>query len=94
MRGPHRGEERSQGQQSVVLSVDAISEFKMLTGTYQAEYGRSMGGQISMVFSNIPVVLPQVRGTLLVGLVLSFVIACSRPVLRFVQSRRRVREAA
>jgi hypothetical protein len=37
------------GQQSVVLSVDAISEFKMLTGTYQAEYGRSMGGQISMV---------------------------------------------
>jgi|RhiMetdeSRZDD1v2_1073273.scaffolds.fasta_scaffold61082_5 hypothetical protein len=37
------------GQQSVVLSIDAISEFKMLTGTYQAEYGRSMGGQISMV---------------------------------------------
>jgi hypothetical protein len=37
------------GQQSVVLSVYAISEFKMLTGTYQAEYGRSMGGQISMV---------------------------------------------
>ncbi|MBV8844350.1 MAG: carboxypeptidase regulatory-like domain-containing protein [Bryobacterales bacterium] len=37
------------GQQSAVLSMDSISEFKMLTGTYQAEYGRSMGGQVALV---------------------------------------------
>jgi hypothetical protein len=37
------------GQQTAVLSLDSISEFKMLTGTYQAEYGRSVGGQISLV---------------------------------------------
>jgi hypothetical protein len=37
------------GQQTAVLSIDSISEFKMLTGTYQAEYGRSMGGQIALV---------------------------------------------
>jgi hypothetical protein len=37
------------GQQTAVLSIDSISEFKMLTGTYQAEYGRSVGGQIALV---------------------------------------------
>ncbi len=37
------------GQQTAVLSIDSISEFKMLTGTYQAEYGRSIGGQIALV---------------------------------------------
>src|SRR5262249_48661015 len=35
--------------QNVVLSMDSIAEFKMLTGTYQAEYGRSIGAQISLV---------------------------------------------
>lgn len=37
------------GQQTVVLSIDSIAEFKMLTGTYQAEYGRSIGAQIALV---------------------------------------------
>jgi len=37
------------GQQTAVLSIDSISEFKMLTGTYQAEYGRSIGAQIALV---------------------------------------------
>lgn len=37
------------GQQSVVLSMDAIAEFKILTSSYQAEFGRSVGGQISLV---------------------------------------------
>ena len=37
------------GQQNVVVSTDAISEFKILTGTYQAEYGRSNGAQIALV---------------------------------------------
>src|SRR5690348_7239768 len=37
------------GQQSAVLSMDSVSEFKMITGTYQAEYGRSIGAQISLV---------------------------------------------
>jgi hypothetical protein len=37
------------GQQTAVLSMDSISEFKILTGTYQAEYGRSLGAQISLV---------------------------------------------
>jgi hypothetical protein len=37
------------GQQTAVLSMDSVSEFKILTGTYQAEYGRSIGAQISLV---------------------------------------------
>src|SRR6185436_7564156 len=37
------------GQQTAVLSMDSIQEFKILTGTYQAEYGRSVGAQISLV---------------------------------------------
>src|SRR5690242_6844547 len=37
------------GQQSAVLSMDSVQEFKILTGTYQAEYGRSIGAQISLV---------------------------------------------
>ncbi len=34
---------------NVSVSIDSIAEFKILTGTYQAEYGRSVGGQISLV---------------------------------------------
>ena len=37
------------GQQTAVLSIDSVSEFKILTGVYQAEYGRSIGAQISLV---------------------------------------------
>src|SRR5205807_1040088 len=29
--------------------LDSIQEFKILTGVYQAEYGRSMGAQISVL---------------------------------------------
>jgi len=39
----------SNGSQNVTLSLDSIDEFKMLTGVYQAEYGRAMGAQISVV---------------------------------------------
>ncbi|HVW83274.1 MAG TPA: carboxypeptidase-like regulatory domain-containing protein, partial [Bryobacteraceae bacterium] len=37
------------GSQNVTVSIDSMAEFKVLTGQYQAEYGRNAGGQISMV---------------------------------------------
>ncbi len=39
----------SNGTQNVTLSLDSVREFKILTSAYQAEYGRSSGGQISVV---------------------------------------------
>jgi Carboxypeptidase regulatory-like domain/TonB-dependent Receptor Plug Domain len=37
------------GSQNVTVSIDSFAEFKILTGTYQAEYGRNAGAQISLV---------------------------------------------
>lgn len=37
------------GDQLATVSVDAVSEYKILTSNYQAEYGRSSGAQISVV---------------------------------------------
>ena len=39
----------SNGGANVTMSLDSIQEFKILTGVYQAEYGRSMGAQISVL---------------------------------------------
>jgi hypothetical protein len=38
----------SNGSQNVTFSLDSVDEFKILTGVYQAEYGRAMGAQISV----------------------------------------------
>ena len=37
------------GDQLATISIDAISEFKLLSSNYQAEYGRSSGAQISVI---------------------------------------------
>src|SRR5579884_1077782 len=37
------------GSQNVTVSLDSMAEFKILTGMYQAEYGRNAGAQIALV---------------------------------------------
>ncbi len=37
------------GGPNATLSLDSIAEFTILTGVYQAEYGRAMGAQINLV---------------------------------------------
>lgn len=39
----------SNGTQHIALNIDAIAEFKVLTSNYQAEHGRSAGGDIKIV---------------------------------------------
>src|ERR1022692_3853633 len=39
----------SNGSLNVTVSIDSVEEFKILTGVYQAEYGRAMGAQINIV---------------------------------------------
>jgi hypothetical protein len=39
----------SDGSQNVAISMDSMAEFKILTGMYQAEYGRNAGAQIALV---------------------------------------------
>jgi hypothetical protein len=37
------------GGNMATTNIDAVSEFKMLTNAYQAEYGRAVGGQVQVV---------------------------------------------
>jgi hypothetical protein len=37
------------GANMATTNLDAVSEFKVLTNAYQAEYGRAVGGQVQMV---------------------------------------------
>jgi hypothetical protein len=39
----------SNGGVNATISLDSVQEFKILTGVYQAEYGRSAGAQISVL---------------------------------------------
>ena len=39
----------SNGSQNVTVSIDSTQEFHILTGMYQAEYGRNAGAQIAVV---------------------------------------------